>query len=308
MDSFQATFSFTIRVLTVAIILLGLIGNGITFIVFSRKTFLKNSISLFCRALAISDSFTLYMAVVYFYLILYNYSISSYSDTMCKLNFYISYALGSIPGWILIAFSIDKVLSLKKISTNRMKKPLKHYMIIFFIVLFNLLLYIEIPIYMKLVPIRSGWTCNPSYLDFGVALNDIYIIESSFLPFVIMFVSSLYTVKLLRDSRRNVELGVTQAEKRRRRDKRYAITSIAFNVLFIVLRMPYLLTLAIGANSFDYYVRQVASFMFFLNYVVSFYVHYVSNSIFRKEFLIMIRVRKETADSGATNPNNTNHT
>lgn len=175
MDSVQATVVTTIRIITIVAIIFGLIGNVITCMVFSRKTFLKNSISLYSRAIAVFDSFIIYVLIVYFYLALYNYNISAYSDFTCKLNYFILYSFGSIPGWIIIAFSFDKILSLKKVAANRMVKPLIHYMIILGIVVINFLIYIEIPIFMVLVPVKTGWACNPSYLDFGVSLNDIVV-------------------------------------------------------------------------------------------------------------------------------------
>ena len=233
----QASALFMLRIINITVIITGLIGNIITFVDYSRPTFRKNTVGLYCRALAISNSFTIYNVVVFFYHILYSYSINTYSDLVCKLNYYIVWGLGSIPGWILIAFAIDKIMSLKKVSPNRMKKSYIHYMIILGIVILNLLVYIELPIYMNLkaFQIRGStvYSCIQAYFEFGSTVNWIYITEGSIIPFVVMFFSSIYTVKLLRDSSRNVGMLGSQAEKRSSRDKKFAITSLTFNILFI---------------------------------------------------------------------------
>lgn len=139
MVSSEDTFYNTINIIIELVVLIGLIGNILTFIVFARRKFRNNSISINFRALAIFDSFIVLEAVINFYLIFYKYYIAQYSDSVCKLVSYISYAFGSIPGWILIALSIEKLLSMKKV-TNTMKRPFNHYAIVFGILIFNILL------------------------------------------------------------------------------------------------------------------------------------------------------------------------
>ena len=139
MVSSEDTFYNIINIITESVVIIGLIGNILTFIVFARRKFRNNSISINFRALAIFDSFIVLEAVINFYLIFYKYYIAQYFDTVCKLVSYISYTFGSIPGWILIALSIEKLLSMKKV-TNTMKRPFNHYAIVFGILIFNILL------------------------------------------------------------------------------------------------------------------------------------------------------------------------
>lgn len=293
---FYATYDLMTRIITQVVILSSIVGNILTFIVFSRSTFRKNSISIYCRALAIFDSFTIYMVIMNFYLIFYKYFIALYSDELCKLIYYILYAFGSIPGWILIAFSVDKVLNLRRVTAG-MKRPLVHYLITIGIVLFNLLLYIEIPIYMKLVPVIgsnnvSKLVCDSSDLWFSDVLNIVLIIEGSALPFSIMFVSSLITIKLLRDSRRNVEIVGNVTRHRKSRDRMFAITSLIFNFSFIVLKLPLVICLSIGTSLISNFVLQTATLLFFLNFSISFIIHFASNHLFRRELFILFRIRK----------------
>ena len=304
--------TFVYFILSVVIILSGVVGNILVFIVFSRATLRKNSISIYSRALAIFDSFGLYQAIVIFYLIFYNYYILAYSDAVCKIMFYILYGFGSIPGWLLIAMSIDKLLSLKKVTTV-MKRPLLHFMIVIAVVIANLLIYIEIPIYLTRVPIPMAdssiyWLCDTLVLPFANTLGIIYIIEGSVLPFCILFVTALITVKLLRNSRRQVEMIGSVSEKRKSNERKFAVTSIAFSISFIVLKMPFVISVAIGYSNVNGYIIQIGSLLFFLNFSIGFLIHFTSNSLFRREFLVMLRIRKPNAVESVTQTNHLKNT
>ena len=307
MDSDQK-FLYIKTIVTLIMGFAGIVGNIISFIVFSRKTFQKNSISIYCRTLAIFDMYIVLSIITDFYNILYNYYIANYSDAVCVAMSYAYHAVGPIPGWILVAFSIDKAISLKKV-TSVMKKPNLHYMIVIGIVLFNLLLYIEVPIFLRLFPLQiygmTFYVCDPSTLSFGNVLNIVYIIEGSALPFLIMVISSLVTIKTLRDSRHHVEIVGSVDEKRKSRDRKFAITSITFNVLFIVLKMPLLVCVAIGYNFVSTYVYYIALALYFLNYSISFIVHFSTNSLFRRELFILLRIRKPVEGS-TVQPHQTN--
>jgi hypothetical protein len=297
------TISTILSITTIMVIIVGIVGNVISFIVFSRPTFRKSSISIYYRALAFSDSLIVNNGFVHFYMLFYNYLISLYSDAICKLFSYMMFTLGSLPGWILIAVSVDKVLSLKKVNSTGTKRPFLHYMVLTGVVLFNLLLYIEIPIYQRIVNVEmfgmSNPVCDVSTLSFGNTINVIFIVQGNVLPFVILSVSSLITIKLLRDSRRQVRMTGAVANSRKSRDNKFATTSLTFNVLFIVLRMPFFVTSTIGYSTLNGYVLYISNLLFVANYSINFLVHYVSNSLFRRELAILFRVRKPAALSTA---------
>ena len=300
MNNDDVTFKSAFSIITISVILLGLLGNILTVMVFSRPTFRKNSISIYCISLAIFDSHIIYDAVIYFITLLYNYLVITYSDAACIAISYITYGFNSIPTWILIAFSIDKLKSLKKLS-NGMKRPIIHYMIILSIVLFNLILYIEIPIYLRLVTIDIFGVkltlCDSTTLWFGEAINIISLIQGSVIPILILVGSSIYTIKLLRDSRRKVNLTEAAADKRRVRENKYAITSLTFNILFIVLKTPFFIVTTIGYSNFSVYVLYFMNLLFALNFSISFLVHFALNSLFRRELSILFRLRQPVVDS-----------
>ena len=291
--------SKVMAILRLVIISIGLLGNVISFIVFSRPVFRKNSISTYCRALAIFDFFTIADLIISIGLGFFDTFYPFYSDTACKVYFYIIFGFASIPGWILIAFSLDKVLTMKRIWTNTLKKKSFQYGVVVEIVLINLLLYIEIPIYLKLVTFNIYGTkidvCDTSTLPFGIIIATMFLIGGSILPFFIMLTSTIVSIKMIRDSARNIErTSNTNSSNRNSRDFKFAISSVAFNISFIVFKMPFSLIFFLenfipSLTTFYELIATTGTISYF-HYSTSFFIHLCTNSIFRRELMIIFKV------------------
>ena len=70
--SSDESFIFALTIIEVAVIAIGIIGNVISIIVFSRKTFRNNSISTYCIALAILECLTLFEFINDIFYLRYN--------------------------------------------------------------------------------------------------------------------------------------------------------------------------------------------------------------------------------------------
>lgn len=291
MDFILAMTGFRIAVITI-----GLIGNVLTFIIFSRPAFNKNSISIYCRALAIIDCFTIIRLISDIGYLIFDYYVPLKSELGCKLFNYIIPSFDSISAWILIAFSIDKLLSMKN-KAKFVKKRSFQFAVISAIILIELLLYVEIPIYLVRV-IKSNTTinCDVSTISFGTVIFWGHLVEGSIIPFVIMIFSSIVSFRMIRNSARNIQHHVNALDivNRTTRDFKYAITSISFNVMFVVLKTPFIIAMLLQS-----YFRNVSvvginvPFLFYLsNYSCGIFVHLVSNTIFRREFFVVLRLRK----------------
>ena len=281
----------------ISVVSIGIIGNLLTFIIFSRPAFRKNSISTYCRALAICDCFTIYQLISDIGYLFFNYFLPQKSDWGCKLNFYITLSFSSITAWILIAFSIDKVLSMKNRAKFIKKKPFQ-YSVIIGIILFFSLLYIEIPMLLVRVSTsnNTAFKCDISSLPFGGVLNLVHLIDASFIPFITMIFSSIISIRMIRNSAKTIQRHVNAMDilNRTTRDLKYAVTSISLNVMFLVLKTPLTivsLLLCLKTNLSSVTIN-VTLFIYFINFSSGIFVHLASNSIFRREFFIFLRLRK----------------
>ena len=109
-------FSFVMYLIQAIIIGIGFIGNIISIIVFSRKTFRNNSISTYCISLAIFESLSLTEMIIDVFNVMYKINPIDQNDISCKVIVYIMSILSQIQACILVAFSVDKLLSMKSVQ------------------------------------------------------------------------------------------------------------------------------------------------------------------------------------------------
>lgn len=275
--------------------ILGIVGNLISFLIFSRPIFNKNSISIYCRALAIFDCFTLPQIYTDVNLLFFNSYPPDNSEAFCKISHYVYVAFSCIPAWILVGFAIDKVLNMKTTKLEFYKKRSFQLSLIAAIAIFHAAVYSEILIFIKRVPdiSRQSLVCQSKSMPYVDLIGALYLLEGSLIPFVIMFATSIVMTRSIIRSR-NRAIGRRKNSvltKRKIRDIKFAITSLTFNILFVILKLPliiYYLLFSINTDlGFSFF--QVATLLFFINSSISFVVHMVSNSIFRKEFFNMSR-------------------
>ena len=304
--SSDASFSFAITSIEATIIAIGIIGNILSILVFSRKTFRNNSISTYCIALSIVECLNLIQLANDIYSVSYTINLPDVSDSLCKFTFSNSIFIASIHPCILVAFSVDKLLSMRTRSIAMLKKKWFQWSLVAAIVLLNTALYIYIPILIKLGEIFPGYfICDLSTIGFFQIFMIEYIVESCFIPFIIMIVSSILTIRLLIKSRNSVERIGSLNKERKTRDTKYAISSLTFNFTFIALKMPSAIfyTLSAYISYYNLYYYKSSLLLYYLNMSISFFVHFMSNSLFRRELLVLLRLksRTETVSNSRTN-------
>lgn len=287
-------------IIQVIFIFLGLIGNVISFIIFSRKTFQNNSISTYCQSLAIFDSLILTVLIQNIGEEFFHFAILNQSDVICKIYNYIFCLFSSIPAWILVAFSMDKMLIMRKHAFLILRKKWFQCLIVAVITITNSLLFLGVPI--NLVPNKKlyfyfdTYYCDISSLDFFTVFIIGYLIETVIIPFVIMFITSIVTIRLLVKSRNNLEANRGGVDRQRKmRDSKFAISSLTFNLMFILFKSPISVIYCLIAYNVnvDLFFYQTAMFMFFLNASSNFYIHFATNSIFRREFCVIFRLKRQ---------------
>ena len=297
-------FVFVINCIQSIIIAIGIIGNIFSIIVFSRKTFRNNSISTYCISLSICECLSISELITDVIRVVYNVKITDQNDASCKIIFYIITIMNPIQACLLVAFSVDKLLSMK--SVQIIKKKSFQFSIVGGIVLINMLIYIYMPIFLRRTEKYPGmYICDiytmVNYKEFVI----VNLLESCLLPFVIMSITSTLTIRLLIKSRNSVERINGQVMKERRsRDRKYALSSITFNITFIVLKLPILVYYILSAffSFSDLYTYRISFLLHFLNLSSSFFVHFATNSLFRREFKILF-LRFGQTNSNSANSN-----
>ena len=296
-------FEYLITLIQAILIFIGLLGNILSIIIFSRKTFQNNSISTYCRALAIFDCIIIVELIQNIGQLYskFTFSIINQNDAFCKIFSYFITMYSGISAWILVAFSIDKMLSMSRNSRLILKKKWFQWSIIAVIFLINIFLYLEIPIFLIRHRINFYYDtvyCDVSSLEFFRVLIIGYLFETDIIPFFIMLITSIVTIWLLYKSRNALSQSGNIHRKRKFRDAKYAISSLTFNFMFIALKIPLVIAYTkIAYNTeIDLYFYEISLFLFFVNASSNFYVHFVTNSIFRKEFFVIVKLKRDETE------------
>ena len=285
---------------------LGVAGNIMSFIIFSRKPFKNNSISTYFRATSVIQSLTIYQFIINMGILFANIDITSQSDLPCKLLFYSWPVYDSSTSWILMVFSIDKMLNMSRKPIPIIKKKWFQWTVVTMIVLIHAILYIGVPFDLKRFEIFPGfYYCFVSNLSFFRAFSFIYLIETSFIPFVVMMVTSIVTIRLLIKSRKSLGQVGKLERLRRARDTKFAISSLTFNFFFITFKMPFLVGYILMSfySQLDFSYFGISLFLFFVNMSSNFYINLATNSVFRREFLTICRLNKSDRDNLNTSSN-----
>lgn len=293
----ETDFETAFRLVKITTISAGLVGNLVTFLVYSRKTFQKNSMSTYCRALVVAECMILAQLLTELSMLFKKIAPLNMSDFMCKTVMYIFMEMSAIPGWILVALSVDKALCMSRKQFPILKKKSFQWSVVASIVMFNLLLYIEIPISIKLQRNSTFLNilyCDLATLNFFTPLIIVDLLETTLIPFAILMVISVITIRLIYKSRRSLEISSSVNIERRNKETKFAITTVAFNFMYVILKTPnivWYIMYGIKIQTSSYFLI-ISFFLFLLNSSATFFVNFATNSIFRRELYIICGLRK----------------
>ena len=168
----DASFKFATTTIEATLIAIGLIGHLLTIIVVLRKTFRSNSISTYCISLAIVECLTLIIFISDVYNLAYNINLPDLNTPLCKFIYSLGVYLNSIQPWIMVAFSVDKLLEMRVNTIKLLKKRWFQWTVVTGTVLFHIVFYIYFPIFIKVKEIIPGYfICDLTAIGFF----DIYI-------------------------------------------------------------------------------------------------------------------------------------
>lgn len=111
------------QIIRIAFSVLGVLANFLTFFIFTRQVFKKNSIGTYCQALAVlsllTNLFQLSIDVSNLFFTLYY---PATFDLACKFFYWLTVSLSSIIPWVLVAFSFDMSINMRRKPIELLKK------------------------------------------------------------------------------------------------------------------------------------------------------------------------------------------
>jgi hypothetical protein len=288
------------------VVIFGVLGNVLAFVVCSRSKLAKTIFSTYYRFLVSIDTFTLIFhdlrELIQNETGLY---VSTVSDDLCRLVKITEYIIPATSGWILVAISLDRLISIKFPTRFGFRKKRSFQMgLCFILTAKDFLLYSQAFFSGVITYTFDNSTrnqtekfCQPKSVDFRV-LSWIDLFNMSIIPFLLMLACSALMIAYLIETRRNISTSnVTNPSERKKRDRKFALNAIGINLIFICTNLP-LAVMFLFSNYFEFelelskaYLYRVLLLLAYVNFSSTFYVNVAVNSIFREEFLSLVFCR-----------------
>lgn len=282
-----------------------MIGNTLGLIILSKKRMAKiGPIKMYIYLFSLDIIYLIKIFIDYISYNVFKVDLTLLSKYACKFMFYLNYSLDVGSPMLLVYISCEKLTSIKYPSKSDLLRKNKFQMMYFMVItIFNLILYL--PVFYNSDKItffyhstesnetsdsisRNRTLCTFSNADFLQNLSFIDLLNRALIPFVLMIVFTSLLILTIQKSRRRIKIRYSINENRTfKRDLKFSVSSILMNIIYLVLNLPRsLFTIVIAQHEPE---LLFTIYLFYLSFAVNFYVILVSNSIFRKEFVLFTR-------------------
>jgi hypothetical protein len=272
------------------ILCFGLIGNFLGFKTMLRPKMLEIGPRNTYKFLFIMDAIYLVQIIGTNLQLTYSTDISTISKITCKLWVYFTYSLDSPSSMLLVYISIDRYVSIKMPAQRFfMRKRNNQFIYFMFIFMFNLVYYLPVAYNYSLIETNETLSCDfidensqklISYMDFA----NLIIMPS----FLIISFSLLLGIEVIKSKSRILANFEREENKYYFKSIRLAISSICLNIIYVLLEAP-LAVVYFLPNYHEIYGFTFFYYLIYVSYSINFYVIFMSNSLFRKEFILSLK-------------------
>jgi hypothetical protein len=292
----------------------GTLGNLVSFIIFSRKKFKNTTFWTYYRFLCITDTFGLFICVCNFIYNIFGINLRIFNEFSCKFIVLIAYAMPTTGGWTLVVISLDRLVNI--VWPNRLnliKKTYFQILVCIGILIANIAVYFQTLLshiitvfeYYEYLDyptsndtsLNSTYLCSVSWYLQGPLLVWLDLFNSAVFPFTFMVIFTTINIIVLYRYKRLITRSNNSIPREQSTSvTRFAATSIALNVLYLVLNIPlvlyYLLSryqVEIITGPGSVLVPKISIWLFYVNSATVFYTNLCVNTIFRKELWLFCR-------------------
>lgn len=291
---------------SILIVVVGVPGNILMFIVFSRNALSKLSVSLYFRVMALANLFININWIKKFAQYQYGFVLIDQSGFLCKTIMFSIYTVSAMAAWFMVAASVDRFLVIafptRFMFLQKARFPL--YVVIAisgYNIIFNFHILIDTDL-VSMTTNSSGYNLTTNECDwpYKSAFYLLILTHSTLVPFLIMIASTIGMTLAVHSSRNRVSSAYSNSSEsfrlKRMRDLKFSITMIFINIVFLILNAPNPLfnamqLLNFGSSSIalmDY----INSALFYTFYSIVFYLQVFFNSLVRRQFFELFKCFK----------------
>ena len=301
-------FKNSINIAKYTVIFLGILSNSVTIFVLSRRKLKGSWLNAYFRILTLNNI----LKNILFAFDTVNSPLSTTFFTgniSCKLSQYFNYVFNAATPWILAFMSIDRYITIRFFrKPNILGTKTFNFAIFALIYSWNFLYYSTCIIYFQSYNSFSDENYNQINLTvFNIADNETICLvlepetrislgyldsfNSTLLPFFVMFLFSILIIIKLFKTRNKIshEKNASYSVKKRlKNDLKFSIIIIILDALFFVFNSPISINGMYSLSNNDF--LETFSELY---HSIDFFVFFLTNSLFREEFFIIILIRKK---------------
>ena len=306
------------RVISPLFLLIGLCGNSLSFMVFSRKRMCNTTASVYLRFLCVFDSLVLLTSVLWYMVLNYTYmDVRKFSDFSCRLHSWVSSGSRQVAIWLLCVIAIDRMLLIKHpiwAKTNCTKKR----SVIISSVMTSVLFILDSPMFMFYhraevfmfpdatnTSVLIGYSCTHSSEDFKYFYRKIksvlILLLFSIGPVICLTYCNIILLKELtkRHHRKQIRrINISSKVKEQLELRSVTKMLVTVCIFFIIITVPGCIYLVTEPYVLDRKVPEDAAIskmfnailgaLLYSNNTFNFIMYCVSGKLFRKELSDMI--------------------
>ncbi len=304
MNNFNSEQVFVYLVFPISIIVFGLIGNTTGLLVLFKKKMKKIGPRNTFSYLLMMDSFYLIQIIIPLMEYGFKIQISRLSNAICKAYNFLNYSLDTQSAMLLVYITADRLLSFKHPSIAALLRKEKTQLAYFLLIMaWNLVWYSPIAFYYKLMNASTNNSINQTSnltLDDSVCyftdltsqnvLGYMDMGNRVILPFLLMIIFTSVLIDYIFQSRRRIRRNKKSNDNKESvKDIKFAVTSIALNIIYILFSLP--VSIVVLFPDYYFYISYAATlYLFYAGYAVNFYILLFTNSLFRRETLALLKL------------------
>lgn len=286
------------------ILILGLLGNIGVLIVYLSNRIRKLSFAVYSQALAISSILSNIYLIFDSIDSFFGLALSETSTFWCKTSIFLQYSLYTACSWYQVVASLDRLFLILYPVRFRFLKTIRVQLIITACVaIYSFAFNSFVPFKMNRYTFsfaQVNQTVSICYMHDHYKIYAYFIINFSFIPFILMTASSIWLFSGVMRSRRRTKSLPGQNKSSvsgaiQSRDVKFGVTIIALNILFVLTNSPdsiyRMLRYYIDTTNpvFDIILFDLIKLLFISHFALNFCIQLSVNSLFRESFFIILK-------------------
>lgn len=283
--------------------IVGIVGNGLTFAVFSRKVFKAYSFSFYYKIMTLTNIAMLVHTLRHWTRVIFGVDLDTMCVWMCKLCNYQIFVAISTSLWLLSLISVDRLVIIAYHNRfNIFKNRLFQIVLVAFVFIYSLLIHINIPFYSTIIKVKPNANASTPHLmcvmppKIFAEISRIYLLNTFAVNIVI---NNIVNVKLTRFITLTHKNSMVNSRHRHItiKHRRFAISLIGLNISSFLCNLPLAIIqlfcqyLDPMSNKFKILLT-VAIKIAMIDNVAPFFINIFLNRLFFEEFLVMVGLKK----------------